>query len=266
MPKIPRILIISLLLFSNLSIAQHNYTQVATIPIQADFFTTDKQGNIYVVKANELSKYNKSGKLLYKYSNKNLGNIDFVDASNMLRLLLFYKNFTQAVFLDNTLTLSGDPVSLDKIGFQQAQLMCTSYNNGMWLYNQQNLELVRLTQAFSKTQETGNLSILLNTTLQPTVLIEYDNNVFLNNPATGILLFDIYGTYYKTLPIKNVQFIQPLGNLVYYKNNNKIQAYNIKTTEESAFEVPLADFLTFRLELNELVLQTAENIIIYTAQ
>lgn len=249
---------------STLCIAQQNYTQVATISIKADFFTTDKQGNIYIVKANELSKYNKSGKLMYKYSNKNLGNIDFVDASNMLRLLLFYKNFTQVVFLDNTLTLSGEPVSLDKMGFQQVQLMCSSYNNGMWLYNQQNLELVRLTQTFNKTQETGNLSMLLNISLEPTSLLEYDNTLFLNNPSTGILLFDIYGTYYKTIPIKNVQYFQPLGNFVYYQKDNKIQAYNIKTTEEAAFDAPIPQFINFRLELEQLVLQTPDTITIYT--
>jgi hypothetical protein len=246
--------------------AQSKFNLIATIPVKADFFTTDKQGNTYIIKANELSKYNKTGKLLYKYSNKNLGNIDFVDASNMMRLLVFYKNFAQVLFLDNTLTLSGEPVSLDKFGFQQTQLICSSYNNGMWLYDLQNLELVRIDQTFTKTQQTGNLSLLLNIYLQPVNLQEYDNKVYLNNPSTGILIFDIYGTYYKTVPVKNIQSFQPIGNQVYYMTGKEVKAYNIKTTDETQFEMPETEFQNFRIELDVLVLQTADGIKIYNAQ
>jgi hypothetical protein len=259
-------LILLYILATTTCVAQSKFNLIATIPAKPDFYTTDKQGNVYIVKANELNKYNKSGKLLYKYSNKNLGNIDFVDASNMLRLLLFYKNFSQVVFLDNTLTLSGEPVSLDKIGFQQTQLVCSSYNNGMWLYNQQNLELVRIDQTLSPTQQTGNLSLLLQEPLSPVNLLEYDNKVYLSNPETGILIFDVYGTYYKTVPVKNVQFFQPIGDLVYYKLSNEVKAYNIKTTEDVKFELPLAEFNSFRVEMDVLVLQTADAIVVYSAQ
>ena len=253
-------------LITHLCFAQSNFKIVAKIDVQADFFTTDNLSNSYVVRANELIKYDKKGKLLYKYSNKNLGNIDFVDASNMLRLLVFYKNFSQILFLDNTLSLNGEPVSLDKMGFQQTQLVCSSYNNGLWLYNQQNLELVRIDQSFLKTQQTGNLSLLLNVDLQPIYLVEYDNKVYLNNPSTGILIFDIYGTYYKTLPIKNVKHFQPIGNdLIYFISDNKVKAYNTKTTEELEFEAPLAEFQNFRLEMGVLLLQAAKTISIYTA-
>jgi hypothetical protein len=252
-----------LMFIGSVCMAQSKFSLNTTIPIKADFFTTDKQGNVYIVKANELSKYTKAGKLLYKYSNKNFGNIDFVDASNLLRLLVFYKNFSQVVFLDNTLTLSADPVSLDRMGFQQTQLICSSYNNGMWLYNQQNLELVRLNQTFEKTQQTGNLSLLLNQNLLPDNLMEFDNKVYLNNPSTGILIFDIYGTYYKTVGVKNVKCFQPIADWVYYMADNKVKAYNLKTLDETEFEMPLAQFKKFRLELDVLVLQTDDSIMIY---
>ncbi len=253
-------------IITSATFAQSKFNLVAAIPVKADFFTTDKQGNTYIVKANELSKYNKTGKLVYKYSNKTLGNIDFVDASNMLRLLVFYKNFSQLVFLDNTLTQSGEPVSLDKIGFQQTTLVCSSYNNGLWLYNQQNLELIRLDQTFQTTQQTGNLSILLNAPLQPSSLLEYDNKVYLNNSSTGILAFDIYGTYYKTIPLKNVQYFQPIGEQIYYLSKNEVKAYNIKTTEEIKFELPLSEFNSFRIEMDILVLRSTDSITIYTAE
>lgn len=246
--------------------AQNKYNLITSITTESDFFTTDNQSNVYAVKADVLIKYDKTGKLLYKYSNKNLGNISFVDASNMLRILVFYKDFLQIVFLDNTLSLDGEPVSLDKIGFQQAQLACSSHNSGIWIYDQQNFELVRLDQNFSRTQQTGNLSALLYMDIQPDFLLEYDNKIYLNNPATGILIFDVYGTYYKTIPVKNALGFQPIGDWVYYLSDKKVKAYNVKTTEEKEFEMPLSEYENFRLEMNILILRTSKAISLYSAQ
>lgn len=254
------------LLLSFSGFAQSKFKLIASIEVEADFFTTDNQSNIYVVKANELTKYDQAGKLLYKYSNKNLGTIDFVDASNMLRLLVFYKQFSQIIFLDNTLSLNGDPVSLDKIGFQQTQLVCSSDNNGIWLYNQQNLELIHLGQTLEKTQQTGNLNVLLNDNLQLIYLLEYNNKVYLNNPSSGILIFDVYGTYYKTIPLKNVACFQPIGDWIYFTSDNKVKAYNIKTTDETQFDIPSVEFQKFRLEMGILSLQDTKTISIYNSK
>lgn len=246
--------------------SQSKYTLIKIIEIESDYFTTDNQSNVYAVKANELSKFDKTGKLLYKYSNKNYGNITFVDASNMLRILIFYKDFLQVVFLDNTLSANGEIISFDKIGFQQAQLVCSSHNSCMWIYDQQNFSLIRLDKNIEVIQQANNLNALLNDTLQPTSILEYDNRVFLNNPKTGILIFDIYGTYYKTIPVKNANQFQPIAEWIYYLADKKVKAYNIKTTEEKEFEMPIADFKNFRLEMDVLMLQNEKSISLFSSQ
>ncbi len=255
--------VVSLFMFYSSLQAQTAFQLIKTIEMEADFFTTDNQSNIYVVKANELTKLDKTGKLLYKYSTNNFGNITFVDASNMLKIVVFYRNYLQAVFLDNTLSLNGEPISFEKLGFVQTQLVCSSHNSGMWIYDQQNLQLLRLDQNFATTQQTGNLAALLSITIQPDQLMEYDNKVYLNNPSTGILVFDIYGTYYKTIPAKNVKQFQPIGDWVYYNKDTTIKAYNLKTADETTFEIPLSAFKNFRLEINTLILQTQDSIQVY---
>lgn len=246
--------------------SQSKFNHIATIVIESDFFTTDNLSNVYVVKGNELIKYDKTGKELYKFSNKNLGNINFVDATNMLKVLVFYKDFQQVVFLDNTLSVNGDPINLEQIGFNQAQLICSSHNNGIWIYDQQNFELMRIDQNLLQTQKTGNLTSTLNINLQPSSLLEFNNKVFLNNPSNGILIFDVYGTYFKTIPVKNVSRFQPFGDWVYFISNKKVTAYNVITSEEKQFEVPLSDFQNFRIEVGTLFLQTQNAIILYNAQ
>jgi hypothetical protein len=245
--------------------SQSKFKLIGEIPSDTSFFTTDNQSNVYVAKKYELFKYNKNGKLLYKFSNKKFGDIDFVDASNMMRILLFYRNFSQVVFLDNTLSANGEPISFDKIGFQQVSLVCSSFNNGMWLYDQQNFSLVQLNTSYETIHHTESINNLLNIDLQPTCLIERDNKLYLNNPSTGILIFDIYGTYYKTLPLKNVKQFQVIGDWLYYILERKMKAYNIKTTEETNFNMPEGEFTGFRLETDALILQSAKSIFVYSA-
>ena len=126
-------IIFILFLLSNVCFSQSKFSLIKTIDVESDFFTSDNQSNIYVVKGKDLTKFDKTGKELYKYSNKNFGSIRFVDASNMLRVLVFYKDFLQVIFLDNTLSIIGDPINIEKIGFQQTQLVCSSSNNGIWV-------------------------------------------------------------------------------------------------------------------------------------
>jgi len=254
------------LIFTTIGIAQSKYKLVKTIECEADYFTTDNQSNVYIVKDDELFKYDKTGKLLYKFSNKNFGNISYVDASNMLKILVFYKEFSQVVFLDNTLSLNGEPVSFDKIGFFQTQLACSSHSSNIWIFDQQNFALVQLSPAYEKLQQTANLNVLLNIELQPDFMVEYDNKVYVNNPSTGILIFDIYGTYYKTIPVKNALKCQPIGDWVYYMDGKTAKAYNTKTTEEHRFDMPLDTFTSFRLEMGLLMIQTDKGILLYAAE
>ena len=246
--------------------AQSKYRLLKTIELESDFFTSDNQSNLYVVKGDELFKFDKTGKLLYKYSNKNFGSISFVDASNMLKILVFYKEFSQVVFLDNTLSLNGEPVSFDKIGFLGTQLACSSHNSNIWIYDQQNYALIQLSQSYERLQQTANLNVLLNIDLQPDFMAEYDNKLYVNNPSTGILIFDIYGTYYKTIPVKNARKFQPIGDWVYYMDGATAKAFNTKTTEEHQFGMPLENFQSFRLEMGLLMIQTEKEILLYAAE
>ncbi|MEO6902533.1 MAG: hypothetical protein ABI315_05180 [Bacteroidia bacterium] len=256
--------ILFVLLFISVNVfAQKKLTLINTIGMKADFFTSDNQGNVYVVKGSVLIKFNKKGKPLFKYSSKEFGNISFVDATNMLRILVFYKNFSQVIYLDNTLSLVGKPISLDKINFNQTQLVCSSHSNGIWIYNQQNMELVLLDQQLQKTQQTGNLSLLLNINVAPSYLVENDNAIYLQNPATGILVFDRYGTYYKTILDNTVEQFQPKGDWIYYLAEGHIKSYNIKTTEENQFDTPTVTIKNFRFETNVLMIQTDEAILLY---
>lgn len=223
-----------------LSFTDDTYKTLFTIRVKADFFTTDNFGNSYFVKGDEIRKYNPSGDLLKIYSNKNLGRITSIDASNPLRLLVFYRDQSSIVILDDLLSQNADPINLMDLSLEQSDVVCNSFNNGMWFFNRQNANLIRLNDNLQTAVNTGNLNRLLGTELKPNFILEYDGYVYLNNPAEGILVFDIYGTYSKTINIKGLQHFQVKEQSLIYYDNDSLKSYQLKqlTTAEIPFAGP----------------------------
>jgi len=198
-----------------------------------NFFTGDNFGNAYIVNEDELLKYLGSGKFFARYSNLKLGGITFVDATNPLKLLLYYRDFQQIVFLDNQLSNNSEAVSLEQLGYEQTELVCAGANNSFWLYNKQNNELIRFDENLRKVAATGNLKQILQTNLSPNFMLEHNGYLFLNCPETGILVFDIFGAFSKTIALKSLKHFQVNENIIYYPRDSLFCSYNFKLFEEA---------------------------------
>lgn len=208
------------------------------IKTKFDFFTTDNLGNIYTVKEDELIKYLPSGKFFARYSNLKLGSISFVDATNPLKILLYYRDFQQIVFLDNQLSLNSEVVSLERLGFEQTDLVCASANNSFWIYSKQNNELHRFNEDSKKITSTGNLKQVLQSELSPNYMMEHNGYLYLNSPETGIYVFDIFGAFSKIISIKNLRQFQVSEDIVYYQKDSIFCSYNYTLFEEACKNLP----------------------------
>lgn len=210
------------------------------ITTKFDSFSTDNLGNIYIVSNDEVKKYNKKGELLKIFSNKKSGKIFSIDASNALRILVFYKDQSQVIILDSQLTQNGDAIDLLNMNMEQSDLICSSFNNGMWLYNRQNAELVRLDDKLNKVVSTGNLNTLLNLELKPLHITENSGYIYLSDKKNGVLIFDIYGTYYKTISLFGLKTFQVSEDRLYYYKDSTLSSYHIKqlSTYDSLFAKP----------------------------
>ncbi|MFN5182160.1 MAG: hypothetical protein ACK5D5_03945 [Bacteroidota bacterium] len=240
------------------------WKKLFTIKVKSDFFTTDNIGNIYVIHKDELIKYNGYGEILKRYSNKRLGNIFSVDASNPLRILVFYKDFSAVVILDSQLTENGESISLEGKGLEQCDLACTSFNNGVWLFNRQNMELIRLNEKFEIVLHTGNLNPVLGLELHPNFIIENKGYVYLNDPGTGVLVFDIYGTYYKTISLKDLTVFQITDQQILFSRNGKIGSYKIKEFKEETPEVQDTISKSFQTQKNNMYFQYSDSICVFS--
>ncbi len=189
----------------------------------------DAFGNIYVINNDEIIKYNVDGVLQKKFSTKRYGKIDFVDAMNPLKVLVYYKDFQQILFLDNQLTASSNMISLESLGHEQSSLVCSSSNNSFWIYDKQNNELCRFDSELKSLVKTGNLKRILDVDIKPNYMQEHNNYVYLNCPNEGILVFDIYGTFYKTIPLKNLKEFNIVNGDVFYYDNHHLKQYQAQT-------------------------------------
>lgn len=203
-----------------------------------NLFTGDNFGNIYLVNDDELAKYQASGKFFTRYSNLTLGSITTVDATNPLKLILYYRDFQQIVFLDDQLSLNSEPVSLETLGYEQTDLVCAGNNNSFWIYNKQNSELVRFDENLKQVCSTGNLKQTLQNNISPNFMLEHNGFLYLNSPETGIYVFDIFGSFSRIVSLKNLKQFQINDNIIYYEKDSLFCSYNFKAFEEACKLIP----------------------------
>ncbi len=260
-----KLISLSLIFLLGSSFQDPKFTLVKSIPTSASFMTTDNLGNAYLIKGDVLEKYDSQGILQKNLSNKTLGNISFVDVRDPLKIMLFYKAFQQIVFIDNMLAGTGNTILFNSLGYNQVSLVCTSHNNGFWIFDQQNAELIRFDQNLQKTQQTGNLTQLTDMVILPDFITEKDNQLFLNNPGYGILICDIYGTYSKTIPLKGLDHFQVSDDEILYLEEKKLKSYNMKTLLQAELSFPAGDtILDVRTEKEKLYLLKQKSLDIYS--
>lgn len=221
--------------------AGDGYVETGHIKVQGDFIRSDELGNVFLVKDNQLIKYSSSGVVLHTYSNLYSGEISFVDTHDPFKILVYYEAFGQVDFLDHSLSLTSSSISLTMLNLSLVTLVCSSYQGAFWVYDPTNFELQRITQTLEISERSGNLQQVTGYTPDPNYMLERDNYLYLNDPAIGILIFDKYGSYYKTLPVKGLTSFQVFDRKVIYIEGNEISIYDTRLNELSTTRLPQDD-------------------------
>lgn len=240
------------------------FNHIQTIEIEAKNIQTDRLGNLYVVsKTNQLYKYGPGGKLLSTLNYKYLGNITHVDATNPLEIYVFYKELNMVVFLDNNLAYRGE-MKLSDYGIGQAGAVCRSFDNGIWIFDLGDLQLKKMDKNGENLLTTGNIKQYVS---QPgAVLFLYDDNekVYVNDSANGVIMFNIFGTYAKTLPIRGCTEIKVISDEVYYWQIPLLKKYRQKSFDTQQFTLPDAMKVTdVSIEKGRIYLLKSDRVSIY---
>ena len=216
------ILIIAFLFLQN----ANKWTPGQSINLHAEYINIDHLHNIYLVQQNKLLKYDQLGEKLCEYSINYSGSITSIDVSDPMRILLYYEDYNQLVFLDNKLAPIGSTVVLDDFNFGYTKVVCSSEQGGFWVYSLQKQQLFYINSNMQIEQKSVSIGSVLTINSVPNFIYEKNNKLYLNIPEEGIYVFDIYGYYIKKIPIKMLSNFQLNENNIIYPVKNKIVRFN----------------------------------------
>ena len=258
---------VSLLLMLMLSALLGNSQELhleKTVKGEFDFLTTDHIGRMYLARGEELFLYSKEGVLMYQYSDLSRGEITNLDTRNPLKLLLFYPGYSQIAFFDNTLSLTREIVELGQLQLELAQLACTSFDNGFWVYDPVSFRLIRFDQGLNVTNEVSNINQLVGAELNPNQMLEHDSWVYMNDPNHGVFVFDSFGTFTKLIPIPEAERISLRSNGLFLEMNDKLIKYDPLSLQQTEIELPVDQCKMVRIEKDKLFVLTDVGVQIYT--
>jgi hypothetical protein len=212
-----QLLLITLLLSAPI-FAQQN--KLATIELhEAVSAYVDRPGDLYILqKDNSLLKFDTLGQLLYKKQmDKNVTVFDPRDGARMFTYqketgkCSFYSEETKQEFL------------IEQQHAIEPTLACSSGDHNIWLFDHADFSIKKINSSTSKVVAESVIS-QKQFTAKPQILAlrEYQNFLFVLEKNSGILIFNSLGIQIKKIPVTGIDYINFLGEELYYKKNNKL--------------------------------------------
>ncbi len=208
-----------------------------TYETKATYLTVDNFGSFYTADDNRLIKYNSDGKYLYPYEELRYGKIGMVDVNNPMKVLVYYPDFSTAITLDRFLSPLSTYNFFD-LGYQNITVVASSVDGRIWFYDNIDFKLKKIDESGKVYRESQPLNVLLDETPNPNFLMEREGQVYLNDPNLGVLVFDGFGSYAKTVPLKGLKKFQVLQDQIIYFDSLKLNAYNLLTFETKSISLP----------------------------
>ena len=235
------------------------YELLAELEQKADFITLDKLGNLYLCDGSILYKFDLNGQLLFTYSAFSKGKINELDASNPFKIVVFSKDFMQITFLDQKLTPIQTIGSLSDWGLYAPASVCSSYDNGLWIYDEVLNQLFRYDANQKMTNKSQLLSQIWEKKGAPIGIKETESGfLVVNDTENGLLIFDRFGTYLKTIPVFALRLFF-LGDMILYVENNLLKTIHINTLQQNNYPLPEPDMLQVCIENKKMAALTRDN-------
>ncbi len=195
-------------------------------------FTADNLGNVYVLtSAGLLIMLNSRGDSLNVFNDvRSYGTVYAIDATNPMKVLLYYKNFSTVLMLDRYLNRI-NMIDLRKSAIFQAKAIGLSYDNNVWVFDEQSAKLKKVDDTGRLLSETADLRQVLDIVPSPHAITDRDGFVYVYDSTKGLYIFDYYGTLKNTLPLTGLTDLQVIGKTMVGRRQNKLVRYTLGTLE-----------------------------------
>ncbi len=220
-----------------------NFNLISTIEVKATYLTTDFLKNAYVIdNKNVLTKYDSIGTKIGTYTESKYGKLTAIDATSPFNVLLFYKDYATLVTTDmklNTRRL----FKLPSIGINNVAVACMSHDNYIWVYDMDAAQLKKIDNNYQVVQQSLDLRNILGEAITPNYMVERDGLIYLNIPGMGVIMFDIFGTFYTSvsntdLNKDDLNSFQVVQQKIVYFADHYLYVYDLNTQEPESVLLP----------------------------
>lgn len=219
------------------------FRPVTTIKGDIVAFSVDNLDNIYLLSStNQVKKLNNKGDSAAIFNDvKKFGKATLIDASNPLKILLYYRDFATIVVLDRFLNVMNS-IDLRKQNILQVRAIGQSYDNKIWVYDELENKLKKIDEDGKLLQETPDFRLLFDKAPAPQKIFDQDRFVYLYDSAQAVFVFDYYGALKNKILISGWQNFKVSGKFIYGSMANKLYRYDISTFRVEEWEMPDAIF------------------------
>ena len=214
-----------------------SFTPINTYSTRANFLAADNLGNFYSAGNNRIVKFNNDGKFLALYEEFKYGKVGMADVTNPMKILVYYPDFQTVVTLDRFLSPLSRYSFFD-LGYQNVLAVGSSTDGRLWFYDNVDFKLKKIDETGKIFRESQPLNVLLNESPTPNFILERDNAVYVNDPNIGILVFDFFGSYIKTIPLKGLIKFQVLQQQIVFFENSALHSYNTFSLDKNIMTLP----------------------------
>ncbi len=226
------------------SMSQEKESFVFEKSISGEFadFEVDILGNYYLLSAkNQLKKTNSKGDSIGVFNDiRRYGKISSMDVTNPLKCLVYFKNYSTIVVLDRFLQ-PVNTIDLRKQSIFQVKAIAQSYDNKIWIYDEQNQQLKKIDDNGDVLLSTPDLRMVFDEVPSPEKIVDQEGYVYLYDPVKGVYVFDIYGTFKTKISYLGLNSFTVFGKTIAGINDGMLMTYGIGTLTEKKYPLPVKE-------------------------
>jgi hypothetical protein len=203
------------------------------------YFTIDNLDNIYLVNNNnQLKKINSNGDSAGVFNDvRKYGKLYSIDATNPLKLLLYYQNFSTIVVLDRFLNIR-NVINLRKQNIFNVKTIGASYDNNIWIFDEGDGKIKKIDDNGEVLSETVDLRMIFDTIPSPSSIDDQDGFIYLYDPNKGFYIFDNYGSLKNKLPFLHWNNAAITGTNLYGFTDTSLFQYQTGSLNLKEFPLP----------------------------
>lgn len=216
-----------------------SFRLIKTFRAEATDFSIDNLGNIYLLLTNgQLKKVSSNGDSLAVFNEvRRYGKVRYMDVSNPLKVLLYYKDFGTILVLDRFLNIR-TAVDLRRLGLYQVKIIAQSFDNNIWIYDELESRVKRIGDDGRLIDQFNDFRMLFDSVPSPQFMVDQNKYLYLYDSTKGIYLFDYYGTFKSRIPLLQWSDFTVINNIVYGRDEEHLYSYQPGTLQLDRYQLP----------------------------